>query len=130
MSQQDLLFIFEEDMELSLPKPSLTQRLSKKFSRKPFTARFLHGLDLGERTEEFQADIDFTKKLYTKSPFVCTRLVVAIAAHQLSAVQQLVLLRNILIYERGHLKRQAVDDHLCFLLGLDSLADYVAEKHP
>jgi hypothetical protein len=128
MSQQDLLFVFEEDTELSPPKPSLGQRLSTRFSRKPFTERFIRGLDLGERTEQFQADIDFTKRLYTNSPMVCINLLVGVAARQLSAVQQLVFFRNLLVYERLHLKRQSVEDHLTFILGIENLSEYLATK--
>jgi hypothetical protein len=130
MAEQDQLFIFEEETEQSPPKPSMLQRLSKKFSRKPFTLRFLRGLDLGEQTEQFQADIDFTKRLYISSPFVCTNLLVGVASRQLNGIQQTVLLHNLLVYERGHLKRQSVDDHLVFLLGLYDLSEYLGEKHP
>jgi len=130
MTEQDEIFIFEEETEQFLPKPCVLKRLFKRFFRKPFTLRFLRGLDLGEQTEQFQADIDFTKRLYITSPFVCTNLLVGVAARQLNGIQQTVLLHNLLIYERVHLKRQSVDDHLVFLLGLDDLSEYLGEKHP
>ena len=129
MSSSDQLFVFEESTELSPPKPSLAKRLSKKFSRKPFTERFIRNIGLDqERLETLQTDIDFSKKFYKESPMVCIDILLNVAIAQLNGIQQLALFRNLLIYERTHLKRPSIDGHILFLLSLDRLSDYIPKK--
>lgn len=130
MANNDLLFVLDETTEFSPPKPSLAKRLSKKFSRQPFTERFIRGIDLeAEPLETLRESIEFSKKQYKESPMVCINILVNVAIAQLSHIQQTVLIRLVLNYEQAHLHRPSVLDHLHFLLGLGKLSDSLTRYH-
>lgn len=121
---QHLIFAMEPE-----PVPSLKRRLSKKLSRKPFTLRFLDGIFTtpGE-TEEFQKHIDISKRLYKESPVVCIDVIMKVACEKLHPLDQRCLIRNLLMYENGHARRQFVVDHLSFVFGLDVISEYYQNK--